>query len=764
MNPVNSLKRFSRSLAARLFLLYGVTFAVFVLAGLGTFYRYQFTQHVEEAQESAGMLAEVAAQAVGESAAIGDYDAVKRTLQKTLLRTPFRSAMFVDLSGGAIMLESGAEREAAAPAWLRRLIADRLYDVDRNIVVGGRDYGAMRLVFDIDRTANQIWKLALEVLAVCALCLLAGLWVTRSLLKRWLGSLGRLQAYLAQFDTLTGLPNRNLFRDRFAQTLTLAQRNDWQVGVMFVDLDRFKAINDSLGHGAGDRLLTQVSARLQSCVRPGDTVARLGGDEFALVLSNLARADDACLVAEKVLAALSSPFDLDGQEVYISASLGISVFPGDGTNADVLLRNADTAMHRAKEQGRNNYQFYLPEMNELAVERLGIEMQLRRALERGEFRLHYQPKVDLASGSMCGLEALLRWQHPERGLVPPLEFIKLLEETGLIVPVGEWVVRSVCEQINRWRAEGLKLLPVAINLSARQFRQKNLDAVIASIVAETGADPALLEFELTESMLMADPEEAVRTMKRMKASGVRLSLDDFGTGYSSLAYLKKFPLDTLKIDRAFVRDITTDADDATLAVAIISLAHTMDLKVVAEGVEAEAQLDFLAGHGCDEMQGYYFAAPMEADKCAQALREGRRLRKPAPGTGKTAILLVDDDPEYLRTLERALSHDGYEIQTAAGPQEALGALAKKPYQIVVSDQTMPEMSGVEFLAVVQSLYPDAVRIVATIRDDGGTVTDAVNKAGIHKYLWKSWKAARLRTEVRDAYQRYGQPFLRKQAA
>ena len=435
-------------------------------------------------------------------------------------------------------------------------------------------------------------------------------------------------AYLAQFDTVTGMPNRNLFLDRLAQMLTQAQRNSWIAAVMFVDLDRFKAVNDTHGHDVGDTLLRLVAERLEECVRAGDTVGRLGGDEFAIALSTLGKADDANLVAQKVVDALARSFDLDGHTVYMTASLGIALYPGDGADADGLLKNADIAMYRAKEHGRNAYQFYLPQMNERAEERLRMETELRGALERNEFLLHYQPKASLTSGEISGFEALLRWQHPERGLVPPLEFISILEDTGLIVPVGEWVVRTACEQLRRWRDEGVTAHPIAVNLSARQFQQKDLGAVIGRVLKDTGADPLLLEFELTESLLMNDPEDAVRTLKQMKGYGVRLSVDDFGTGYSSLAYLKRFPLDALKIDRAFVRDVTTDPNDATIALTIINLAHSLALKVVAEGVETEAQLNFLRAHGCDEMQGYFFAHPLPAADCTRMLIEDRHLQGP----------------------------------------------------------------------------------------------------------------------------------------
>ena len=431
--------------------------------------------------------------------------------------------------------------------------------------------------------------------------------------------------YLAQFDPLTELPNRSLFLDRLRQAMEQAQRSRGRVGVVFADLDRFKIVNDTMGHSTGDKLLVLVAQRLQQCVRSGDTVARLGGDEFAFILSNLARAEDATIVAEKVIAALSLLFELDGQEIYTSVSLGISIYPGDGTDADSLLRNADTAMFQAKEQGRAIYQFYLPQMNERAVARLKIETQLRGALARREFVLHYQPKASLTSGEITGFEALLRWQHPAHGLVPPLKFISVLEDTGLIVSVGEWVVRTVCEQLNKWQSQGLVLHPVSVNLSARQFQQQDLDSVIGKTLEMTAIDPHFLEFELTESVLMKEAEAAANALQNLKAFGVKISMDDFGTGYSSLAYLKRFPLDTLKIDRAFIRDVTTDLDDAAIAVAMIKLAHSLGLKVVAEGVETRAQLDFLIENGCDEMQGYYFSQPLPLERASQALIQGYRL-------------------------------------------------------------------------------------------------------------------------------------------
>ena len=435
---------------------------------------------------------------------------------------------------------------------------------------------------------------------------------------------GRL-SYLAQFDALTGLPNRTMYLDRLGQSLVEAERDHRPVGVLFVDLDRFKAVNDTFGHAIGDLVLEQAANRLNGAVRAGDTVGRLGGDEFAVALAHLANADDAASVAQKLVTQLSMPFHIGGHTIYVSASIGISVHPVDGSDPDTLLKCADTAMYRAKESGRAGYHFYLPQMNERALARMRLESALHGAVEREEFLLHYQPKVSLVDGTISGLEALLRWQPPHRELVSPAEFIPILEETGLIIEVGEWVVASVCAQISRWQSEGVPPPRVAVNLSARQFHQQGLADSIGRIVAANGIAPDLLEFEITESVIMTDTAKAVEALRQMKARGIHLSIDDFGTGYSSLAYLKRFPIDTLKIDRAFIRDVTTDPDDATITLAIINLAHSLGLKVVAEGVETAEQLAFLRGHGCDEIQGFYFARPLPAAQVTGVLREGKRL-------------------------------------------------------------------------------------------------------------------------------------------
>ncbi|THC41894.1 GGDEF domain-containing protein [Massilia sp. Mn16-1_5] len=916
-----------RSLVGRVFALFAVSMLVFVGVGMGMFYRHQYLQHIEETQNNAATLVELAAQAVEDSALIGDYDTVKRTLSTMMKQSPFASAAFIDVGGATIRVEAVRDAGLApAPGWLLDHVGGELYDVNRVVAVGGKDYGVLRLHFDERKLASQLWLLLVQSTSLAALVLAISLALARTLLARWLkgldslrfhgidaaihpdapleiqaaiqamnrsaasmrdeygqriadlmnslvqhksaldqaaivsevdrdgivtavndqfvrassrareelvgrplaqagaswapsstvwrgevavpgrdgerqwyrtivpildaatsiekyicidfdiserkefedaivrnamrqgllARLGRkaleagplpelfemaarlacdglgarhaalfafdresgtacLQAsrgfpsntratpfpcgagleasealarwttgllgfddagstidavvicagrpfgalavyapetrtfqedeeaflnglgnilatavereearkrltWLAQFDTLTGLPNRHRLGVCLEAAIVDAAAGRRRAGVMFIDLDRFKSVNDMLGHSAGDELLVQAGARLRDCVRSGDVVARLGGDEFAVVLPQLGPAGEAEDIARRIVDALAEPFLLQGQQLFVSASVGIAAYPDDGIDAATLLKSADTAMYSAKQNGRNNFQFYLAEMNANAALRLQTEHQLHLALERGEFELHYQPKVQLATGAVSGFEALLRWRHPERGLVAPFEFISILEETGLILPVGEWVIAEVCRQIGAWSARYPSVPPVAINLSARQLGHAGLPQTVRGIVDAAGVDPGLLEFELTESMLMEDPEAAVRILSDLKSQGMRLSVDDFGTGYSSLAYLKRFPLDALKIDRTFVRDLPGDSDDAAITKAVISLAHSLNLKVVAEGVETIGHVDALRAYGCDEIQGYYIGKPVPAAACAPLLQ------------------------------------------------------------------------------------------------------------------------------------------------
>jgi diguanylate cyclase (GGDEF)-like protein len=433
----------------------------------------------------------------------------------------------------------------------------------------------------------------------------------------------------ANYDTLTGLPNRNLLNDRLRQSV-YGQRERRNAAVVFMDLDHFKFVNDSLGHSVGDKLLQSMAERLRSVLREGDTVGRVGGDEFVIILNDQSSEEVIFRAMQRIASRVAEPITIEGKELYVTCSAGISMYPQDGEDVDTLLKNADAAMYRAKEHGRNNFQFYTSEMNERVNERLALENALRRALERREFLLHFQSKVDLKTGSIIGSEALVRWMHPEWGLVRPARFIALAEETGLVVPLGEWVLREACRQNRAWRDEGLDPGPVSVNLSARQFRQEGLVHSVARILEETGVEPSQLEMELTESTVMHNVESAINTLQSLKSLGITLSVDDFGTGYSSLSYLKNLPIDTLKIDRSFVREIGSGAEsgEGVLAQAIISLGHSLHLKVIAEGVETDAQLRFLRRHGCDQVQGFLYgepAAPVDFAKLlARTNRKGKR--------------------------------------------------------------------------------------------------------------------------------------------
>ena len=432
--------------------------------------------------------------------------------------------------------------------------------------------------------------------------------------------------HVAHHDALTGLPNRALLHDRLEQALTQARRDKHRVGVVFIDLDRFKSINDSLGHAVGDELLKKVAIRLRKVVRAIDTVSRLGGDEFIIILRELGCAGDAVLVVEKILRALALPFTVHGHELCVTPSIGISIFPDDGLEPLQLMKNADTAMYAAKARGRNNYQFFTARMNEETTRFFQLEHELRQAIDAGELLLHYQPQVNVEAGIVFGTEALVRWRHPTRGMRSPVEFIPVAEETGLILPLGEWVLGEALRQNRRWQEAGYPQRPVSVNLSPRQFRQKNLVDTVRRMLADAGQPARLLELEITESSLMHDVEEALATLRELAAMGVRLAIDDFGIGYSSLNYLKRFPVHRLKIDRSFVNDLGVDWDDAAIVSAIVSLARALNLETIAEGVETSAQLRMLVGYGCVRIQGNYFSEPLPASE------SDRLFRPPAPIT------------------------------------------------------------------------------------------------------------------------------------
>jgi diguanylate cyclase (GGDEF)-like protein/PAS domain S-box-containing protein len=433
-------------------------------------------------------------------------------------------------------------------------------------------------------------------------------------------------SHLAQHDFLTDLPNRMLLNDRLSQAIGLARRHGNKVAVLFLDLDRFKHINDSLGHAIGDKLLQAVGRRLAAAVRGSDTVSRQGGDEFVIVLCEIEHAQNAARHAEKIHAALSAPHAIAQHDLHVNVSIGISIFPDDGQEAETLIKCADTAMYDAKENGRNTYQFFKADMNVRAVERQSVEAHLRRALERREFVLHYQVKTNLETSMITGAEALIRWMHPKEGLLRPAQFVPIAEDCGLIVPIGQWVLREACRQARAWQNAGLPRVPVAVNISAVEFKHKDFLAGVRTILAETGLEPRYLELELTESVLMQDVESTAAVLQALKSMGVLLAIDDFGTGYSSLTYLRRFPIDSLKIDQSFVRDTTNDPDDAAIVSAVISMGRSLRQRVIAEGVETREQLAFLKSHSCDEGQGYYFGRPVGAEEFAKLL--GAALRPP----------------------------------------------------------------------------------------------------------------------------------------
>ena len=429
-------------------------------------------------------------------------------------------------------------------------------------------------------------------------------------------------AHSAQHDFLTGLPNRLLLNDRVGQAISIARRHDYEVAVLFLDVDGFKHINDSLGHPAGDKLLKSIAERLLGCVRASDTVSRQGGDEFVVLLSEVEHAEDTAILARRMLAELTKPHAIDQRELHITASIGVSVYPDDGNDAETLIKNADTAMYQAKAKGQQSYQFFKPAMNERAVERQSIEEGLRRALERQELILHYQPKVELSTRRITGAEALIRWNHPTRGLVLPTQFISVAEDCGLIQPIGRWVLREACRQAQAWAEAGLPALTMAVNVSAIEFRHDTFLEGIFSTLSETGLDPHRLELELTESVLVKQAESTASILQALREKGVQVAIDDFGTGYSSLSYLRKFPVDALKIDQSFVRQISNGGDNTIIVTAIIALARSLKLRVVAEGVETAEELAFLRALQCDEVQGYFFGRPVPPDQFAGLLKTG----------------------------------------------------------------------------------------------------------------------------------------------
>jgi diguanylate cyclase (GGDEF)-like protein/PAS domain S-box-containing protein len=571
----------------------------------------------------------------------------------------------------------------------------------------------------------------------------------RSERKRYLAELERKSNY----DDLTGLPNRNLLNDRLAQAIERTGPDEL-VAVLSVNLDRFNSINDSLGREAGNAVLLEVAQRLAKFVPSRATLARLDADEF-VVAANISDADAAARLAQPLLHALAQPFTQGAHDFFLTASIGIAVFPKDGEGSDNLLRNAAAAMVKAKSGGGNRFAFYTAAMNAHSLERLELENGLRRALDRDELMVFYQPQLSLRTGEIIGAEALVRWQHPEKGLLMPGMFIPLAEESGLIMPLGEWVLRTACAQNKSWQESGLPPITVAVNMSARQFAAQDVVKMAAEILKATGLSSNYLELELTESMVMADADAFIKATEELKGLAITLSIDDFGTGFSSLNYLKRFAIDRLKIDQSFVHDVTHDANSASIALAIISLAHNLKLSVIAEGVETEAQLNFLRRRDCDEMQGYFFSKPVPAAEFEKMLCEQRKLTfLSGAELPVRTLLLVDDEPSILSALKRLFRREGYAILTAESGKAGLELLACHDVGVVISDARMPEMDGGVFLGKVREMYPQAVRMMLSGYTDLKAVTTAVNRGELFCFLTKPWDDNELLETTRDAFRHF----------
>ncbi|MDE3735827.1 EAL domain-containing protein [Pseudomonas resinovorans] len=563
-------------------------------------------------------------------------------------------------------------------------------------------------------------------------------------------------AYNASHDVLTGLPNRSLLEDRLRQGCQISQRYQRKLAVMFIDLDGFKPINDSMGHGIGDQILVEVARRLTQQVRPGDTVARLGGDEFILILPDLAREEDVLQVAERVIDCIARPYPIAGSELHITASLGIAMSEKGMQQPMQLIQQADLAMYKAKQQGRNCYQWYTTDLEQKVSERVTLRNELQKALEANAFMLYYQPQIDGRNGRVTGFEALLRWQHPLLGFISPAQFVPVAEDTGQIIPLSEWVLATACRDCRELLDRGMTGAVVAVNISAVHFQRNIFVDSVRRVLEETRLPAELLELEITETVLLDNAERAIATLQALKALGVRLSIDDFGTGFSSLNYLKRLPIDKVKIDRAFVQEIISDRHDAAITQGIISMAHHLRLRVIAEGVESESQFAFLKKSHCDEFQGYYFARPMPFEQLDQFLHEHHKspaayLETRSGASNTQTLLLLDDEENILRALTRVLRRDGYQIFTATRAQDAFAHLAKHDIQVILSDQRMPEMNGTEFLSRVKDLYPDTIRIVLSGYTDLKSVTDAINQGAIYKFLTKPWDDDQLRAVIAQAF-------------
>ncbi|HBX55889.1 MAG TPA: diguanylate cyclase [Pseudomonas sp.] len=566
-------------------------------------------------------------------------------------------------------------------------------------------------------------------------------------------------AYNASHDVLTGLPNRSLLEDRLSQGCQISRRYKRSLAVMFIDLDGFKPINDTMGHSVGDQILIEVARRMNQQIRPGDTVARLGGDEFIVILPDLAREEDVLLVADRIIESIARPYQVSGIELHITASIGITLSDGSIEQPMQLIQQADLAMYKAKQQGRNNYQWYTEDLNQKVSERVTLRNELQKAIEAEAFELYYQPQIDGRSGRVVGYEALLRWQHAEHGFISPAQFVPIAEDTGQIIPLSEWVLSTACQAARNLLVQGFNHAVMAVNISPVQFQRSNFVETVRLTLEKAQLPAEMLELEITETVLLDNAERAIFTLHALKDLGVHISIDDFGTGFSSLNYLKRLPIDKVKIDRSFVQEVISDRHDAAITQGIISMAHHLKLKVIAEGVETEPQFAFLKKSHCDEFQGYYFAKPMPLAKLKEFLQLQHRQRhaqqsSSAADSNTQTLLLLDDEDNILRALARVLRRDGYQILAAHCAQDAFALLAKHDVQVILSDQRMPEMNGTEFFSRVKDLYPDTVRIVLSGYTDLKSVTDAINQGAIYKFLTKPWDDEQLRSTIAQAFQHF----------
>ncbi len=559
--------------------------------------------------------------------------------------------------------------------------------------------------------------------------------------------------HLAYFDALTGLCNARSFQDRLIHFVEMARQDQSKVCAIVADIEGFTLINDSLGRAVGDEVLRQAGARFAQHLAEPFVLGRIGADTFAAAY---ARDDEsiAAQIRDQMFEALRQPIVVEGREVRITVQAGIALFPVDGSDGSALFKSAEAALMMAKSSGER-YAYFSSEMNAQIAQRRLLQKQLGDAIEQQQFVLYYQPRVDMISGELIGGEALIRWQHPQRGLVAPLEFIDAAEESGLIVPIGAWVLNAVCAQQAAWQSAGLMIVPIAVNLSSVQFEKGDLLQTVRDALAAHALAARFLDLELTESAVMNDPVTATKTLQALQEMGSGLALDDFGTGYSSLAHLKRFPFDSVKIDRSFVTDITVNPGDAAIATAIIAMAHSLNLKVIAEGVETQGQFNYLRMRACDEMQGNFFSPAVTAEVFESLMRTDKRMPLPASATADQRTLLLVDDEQGIRTaLSRLLRSDGYTILSAASGEEGLELLALNAVQVIISDQRMPGMSGTTFLNTVKQLYPDTVRIILSGYTDLAVVTDAVNRGAVYKFLTKPWDDLLVRELVRDAFRRF----------